>query len=86
MRSEIEFVKDGLIQRRAAEVLGKATSLLEEIATYGLMTAIEKGLFADIKRPRNGGRGLEGVFHKEAGYVNPFEDLLKKEINARRVG
>ncbi|MGI5853716.1 MAG: lysine 5,6-aminomutase subunit alpha [Bacillota bacterium] len=86
LRSEIEFVKDGLIQRRAAEVLGKATSLLEEIATYGLMTAIEKGLFADIKRPRNGGRGLEGVFHKEAGYVNPFEDLLKKEINARRVG
>ncbi len=86
LRSEIEFVKGGCIQRRAAEVLGLATNLLEEIAASGLMAAIEKGLFAEIKRPRDGGRGLEGVVRKASGYVNPFEELLQKEINARRVG
>ncbi|HBE05947.1 MAG TPA: D-lysine 5,6-aminomutase subunit alpha, partial [Firmicutes bacterium] len=86
LRSEIEFVKGGRIQRRAAEVLGLATNLLEEIAASGLMAAIEKGLFAEIKRPRDGGRGLEGVVRKASGYVNPFEELLQKEINARRVG
>lgn len=86
LRSEIQFVKDGRIQRRAAEVLTLATNLLEEIAASGLMAAIEKGLFADIKRPRNGGRGLLGVVRKESGYINPFEELLLKEISARRVG
>ncbi len=67
-------------------MLGLATNLLEEIAASGLMAAIEKGLFAEIKRPRDGGRGLEGVVRKASGYVNPFEELLQKEINARRVG
>ena len=36
--------------------------------------ALEKGYFADIKRPRKGGKGFEGVIEKEKGYVNPSEE------------
>ncbi|MDR2057496.1 MAG: lysine 5,6-aminomutase subunit alpha [Dysgonamonadaceae bacterium] len=74
---EIEFKKDGIIQRRAQQVLGKATDLLETIEREGLFTALEKGLFADIKRPRNGGKGLEGVISKGINYYNPFLEILK---------
>lgn len=77
LRDEVEFKADGVIVKRADEVLGQATRLLEEIAPRGLMSALEQGLFADIKRGRQAGRGLEGVVAKEKGYVNPFTELLK---------
>lgn len=48
---EVEFKTDGIIQRRAKEVLDKAIALLENIEHEGLFTALEKGIFADIKRP-----------------------------------
>lgn len=62
---EIEYKKDGIIRKRAAEVLDKAIALLKEMETEGLFTALEKGIFADVKRPRNGGKGLDGVTEKE---------------------
>lgn len=77
---EIEFKKDGLIQRRAAEVLEKAAELLEQMENTGLFSAIEKGIFADIKRPRNGGKGLSGVFMKADGYMNPFLDRMVRDM------
>ena len=43
----------------------------------GLFSALEKGIFADIKRPRNGGKGLAGVFEKGEHYYNPFIGLMK---------
>jgi len=75
---EIEYKKDGIIQQRAKEVLNKATGLLEEIGREGLFTALEKGIFADIKRPKNGGRGLDGVAEKGTNYYNPFIDKMLK--------
>lgn len=83
LREEFVLKENGLIQRRAAEVLNSAVQLLEEMASYGLMTGLEKGLFADIARDRNGGRGLEGVVPKERTYVNPFVDLLSKATGGR---
>ena len=50
--------------------------LLDGVAERGLMSAIEAGTFADVKRPRDGGRGYDGVFAKDAAYWNPFAEAL----------
>lgn len=76
---EIEYKKDGIIQRRAQEVVDKAIALLEKIRHEGLFTAIEKGIFADIKRPKEGGKGLAGVAAKGANYYNPFIEIMLKK-------
>lgn len=73
---EVEFKKDGIIQRRAQEVLAKATDLLERMEREGLFSALEKGIFADIKRARTGGKGLDGVAPKGNNYYNPFIQLM----------
>lgn len=76
---EVEFKKDGMMQKRAQKVLYDATELLERIDKESLFDALEKGIFADIKRPKNGGKGLAGVFEKDAHYYNPFITLMKGE-------
>ncbi len=76
---EVEFKKDGMMQKRAQKVLDDATLLLERIDKESLFDALEKGIFADIKRPKNGGKGLAGVFEKDAHYYNPFITLMKGE-------
>lgn len=73
---EVVFKKDGIIQTRAKQVLDKATELLEKIEQEGLFSALEKGIFADIKRPKNGGKGLEGVCLKGEHYANPFVGIM----------
>jgi beta-lysine 5,6-aminomutase alpha subunit len=70
---EIELRPDGIVERRAQEVLRGAHALLERIAERGLMASIEAGEFADIRRAADGGRGFEGVFARGADYWNPFE-------------
>ena len=77
---EIEFKEDGIIRNRANEVLNKAASLLSDIETQGLFATLEKGTFADIKRPFDGGKGLDGVVIKDSVYFNPFIPLMKKEV------
>ena len=73
---EIEFKKDGIIQKRAQEVLAKADVLLEEVEENGLFSTIEKGIFGGVKRPFDGGHGLEGVCKKGENYFNPFIELF----------
>ena len=80
---DIEYKKGGIIQSRAAEVLEKAAKLLAEIEHIGLFATLEKGVFADIKRPLDGGKGLEGVVLKSDRYFNPFVEIMhKKEAKA----
>ncbi|MDR1006385.1 MAG: lysine 5,6-aminomutase subunit alpha [Bacteroidales bacterium] len=74
---EVEFKEGGIIRQRAAKVLDDAIALLEKMQSEGLFSALEKGIFADIKRPRNGGKGLDGVFEKGEHYYNPFIDMMK---------
>ncbi len=74
---DIEFKKGGIMQQRAQKVLDDAVDLLERMQSEGLFSALEKGIFGDIKRPRNGGKGLDGVFEKSDNYYNPFIDLMK---------
>ena len=77
--SEIEYKEGGIIQSRAAEVLQKAADLLREIERMGLFATLEKGVFADIKRPQDGGKGLAGVVRKADGYFNPFIEAMRGE-------
>ncbi len=73
---EIEFKEGGIIQSRAQNVLRKADELLEEVEKEGLFSTIEKGIFGGVKRPFDGGHGLEGVCTKGENYFNPFIPLF----------
>ncbi len=77
---EIEFRKGGIMQKRAQLVLDETIELLGEVKRHGLFTAIETGMFAEIKRPRDGGKGLDGVYEKSPEYWNPAEAYLKRKL------
>ncbi len=77
---EVEFKADGIVIRRAREVLDQAITLLEQVAGSGLFAAIEAGLFADVKRRPNAGKGLEGVVAKRDDYWNPAEEMLRGRL------
>ena len=74
---EMEFREGGICRERAKLVLNNTIALLEEIVKEGLFTALEKGIFGDVKRPKNGGKGLEGVTQKGENYYNPFVEIMK---------
>ena len=80
--NDIEFKEGGIIRTRAAEVLQKAADLLAEIERIGLFATLEKGVFADIRRPLDGGKGLDGVTKKSDRYFNPFIEEMRKEVRA----
>jgi len=71
---------DGPVARRAGEVLDDTLDMLAHIANVGLFAAIEEGLFADIKRPRTGGKGADGVHKKSERYYNPVFEALEKGL------
>ena len=74
---EMEFKADGICRNRAKLVLDNTITLLEDINKEGLFTALEKGIFGDVKRHMNGGKGLQGVTMKGENYINPFVELMK---------
>ena len=74
--NDIVFKEDGIMQTRVKEVMEKSCQLLAEIEKIGLFDTLERGLFADVKRPKDGGKGLSGVTEKSNGYFNPFIDLM----------
>ncbi len=80
LQDEISYRPDGIIQTRAAEILRQTTDMLEKIAEKGLMQAIEDKMFADISRPREGGKGNDGVIGISSNYSNPFLDIFKKRL------
>ena len=74
---EMEFKEGGICRQRAHLVLDNTIKLLEELVKEGLFTALEKGIFGDVKRPKNGGKGLAGVTLKSENYLNPFIEIMK---------
>lgn len=78
---EIMFKEGGIMQKRSDEVLNNALALLTKIEKEGLFKTIEKGIFAQIKRPLNGGKGLGGVILKSKEYINPFLELMSEELH-----
>ena len=51
-----------------AVLLAKTRALIRRGRELGLFTTIERGIFADVKRPKDGGKGLAGVVVKGAEY------------------
>ena len=78
--NDIEFKKDGIMARRARLVVDETIQMLSDVKKRGLFSAIETGMFAEIKRPRDGGKGFDGVYEKAPGYYNPVETYLKKKL------
>ncbi|HSO38898.1 MAG TPA: lysine 5,6-aminomutase subunit alpha [Labilithrix sp.] len=75
---EINIKPDGIMARRAVQVLDEALELLEEVARDTIWEAIAKGSFADVKRSRTGGKGYKGVFERSPDYVNPILEVLEE--------
>jgi beta-lysine 5,6-aminomutase alpha subunit len=74
---------EGFIAQRARQVLAEAIDLLEAILHHqgggsrnGLLEAIADGTFGLMRRPADGGRGLDGVARKAPDYYNPAAELL----------
>ena len=74
---EMEFREGGICRERAKTVLNNTIELLKQIEVEGMFSALEKGIFGDVKRPMNGGKGLAGVVTKGENYFNPFIELMK---------
>ena len=81
---EIRFKPDGIVERRAQEVLAGCETLLEKVAGMGLMHAIDAATFADVSRSPDGGRGFDGVFARSESYYNPFEEALSSSLGSAR--
>jgi beta-lysine 5,6-aminomutase alpha subunit len=75
---EIEFRSDGIVARRAEQVLGDALQLLVDVKHESIWEAIARGAFADVKRTRTGGKGYGGVIDRAPDYLNPFLDALER--------
>jgi beta-lysine 5,6-aminomutase alpha subunit len=77
LAEEIEFKRGGIIQTRAQEVLAGAHALLERIAEHGLFAALGDGVFGDVPRQVDEGRGIEGIVEVDASYMNPASELMR---------
>jgi beta-lysine 5,6-aminomutase alpha subunit len=74
---EVRWNPEGRVVARARQVLAQARDLLEIVSGEGIFSAVARGVFADVKRPETGGRGLEGVVARDPGYLNPLLDALE---------
>ena len=74
---ELEFKPDGLIAKRAVQVLDEAHDLLAQVRKDGIWESIGNGSFADVKRTREGGKGYAGVVTRGKDYLNPILDALE---------
>ncbi len=83
---EIRFTPDGVVQRRADQVLEETHRMLADVASTGLPAAIEAGRFAAIGRPVSGGKGASGVCETGERYLNPFADEFARRLDERREG
>ncbi|HAP44464.1 MAG: D-lysine 5,6-aminomutase subunit alpha [Spirochaetes bacterium GWD1_61_31] len=77
---DIEFRQDGIMVTRAHQVLKETIDFMEAVDKTGLFEAIAAGMFAEVKRPKDGGKGLEGLIKKGPHYFNPFEKQLAAEL------
>lgn len=75
---EIEFRKGGIVQTRAQQVLGEAHELLEEIAQTGLFEKLAEGVFGDVKRRGDEGKGIDGIVEKDRSYFNPVVEFMDR--------
>jgi len=78
LSGEIQYKRNGKIEKWAQKVLDDSLRLLKKIEKMGLYHAIENKCFAEVSRKLDGGKGFQGVFEKDDDYLNPFLELLEK--------
>src|SRR5947207_3755662 len=61
---QFDWREDSLVAHWANQILRESVELLREIDRLGLFKGLEAGLFANIKRSAEGGRGLDGVIKR----------------------
>lgn len=76
---ELSWSPNGKVIRRARAVLEDTHRLLHKVEQLGLTKAISIGLFANMVREIEGGKGLEGVLKRDRHYWNPVMTLLEKK-------
>ncbi|MBI2083174.1 MAG: D-lysine 5,6-aminomutase subunit alpha [Deltaproteobacteria bacterium] len=79
LADEIDWSPNGKLVRRARGVLEDAQILLHKVERMGLFKAIQEGLFANMQREIDGGRGLDGMLRKGSHYWNPLQEALEEE-------
>ena len=67
---------------RAEQVLDEARELLARCEARRIWAAIARGAFADVKRTRDGRRGLAGVVERSPEYLNPILEALERRTMA----
>jgi len=82
LRDEISFRPDGIVQRRARDVLEQAHGLLQETAAATLFKAVEKGIFGNVSRSLDEGRGADGIVAADDRYLNPYLSLMREPVHA----
>ncbi|MCP5464852.1 MAG: D-lysine 5,6-aminomutase subunit alpha [Deltaproteobacteria bacterium] len=74
---DVQFVPNGKVMRQARQVLDRTHRFLRKIDQQGLFESIEHGMFAEMPRAKDGGKGHDGIFEKARQYFNPFYDLFQ---------
>jgi beta-lysine 5,6-aminomutase alpha subunit len=74
---EIQWRPGGVVERRARQVLDEALACLESVREKTIWEAIGEGVFGDIRRARDGGKGYRGVVRRHPAYLNPFLSALE---------
>ncbi|MGL5405497.1 MAG: lysine 5,6-aminomutase subunit alpha [Propionibacteriaceae bacterium] len=84
LREDFHPAPNGFIATRAKDVLNEAVDLLGKIADDGMLNAIADGTFGLMKRPADGGKGLDGVAQMADDYYNPAREQLEADQNAAK--
>jgi beta-lysine 5,6-aminomutase alpha subunit len=72
----------GFIAERARQVLSETVDLLDRVCDSSLLTAIAEGTFGVTRRPRDRGKGLDGVTRQSDPYYNPATEILEEPPTA----
>ncbi len=81
LQDEVQFKQDGRMVKRARQVLDEATETMAGIVQKGLFHALSEGVFADVKRTWEGGKGRHGVVQRAPEYYNPIEEELVRRLS-----
>src|SRR5262249_13948406 len=73
--NECTHAGNGQAPRQA--VLAGVDALVARIAEHGLFAALGEGVFGDVRRKIDEGRGREGIVTVAEGYLNPASELMR---------
>ncbi len=84
LADEVQFAPNGKIMRQARQIVDRTNKMLKRIGDISLFDAIEAGMFAEMPRAKDGGKGYDGIFEKSRRYFNPFYEIAQSQQTTRR--